>query len=62
MTIDLPHLVEVVSYDSERLPRVDGDSRYGFWAECSCGWTSDRYDDYVLAENAGVDHREVADQ
>jgi hypothetical protein len=32
----------------------------GYRAECWCGWSSAWCDDYVTADEAGVDHREVA--
>jgi hypothetical protein len=51
-TIDLAHLVQVVTDD-----QVDG---LGYRAECSCGWASDWHDDPADAAAAGVDHREVA--
>jgi hypothetical protein len=47
--IEFDHLVQVVRHKA-----------LGYRAECWCGWSSAWCDDYVTADEAGVDHREVA--
>ncbi|MGH9005001.1 MAG: hypothetical protein ACRDYV_17915, partial [Acidimicrobiia bacterium] len=47
--IEFDHLVQVVRHRA-----------CGWRAECWCGWNSAWCDDYVTADEAGQDHREVA--
>lgn len=49
----LEHLTSVYHGDPEG-------PDFGWWAQCSCGWVSDRCDDDYDAEDAAQDHREVA--
>ena len=47
--IEFDHLVQVVRHKA-----------LGYRAECWCGWASAWCDEYVTADEAGADHREVA--
>jgi hypothetical protein len=47
--LDLEHLVQVVGHD-----------HCGYRAECICGWASRWVTNQATAEDASVDHREVA--